>query len=173
MTDDFNGAFQIDPVTGEIVVLTPLNHELTPVATVEVTATSDDGSTSVKTFDINILDVNESPITSLVDNDVTTNEVTEHSPVGTIVGLTAFANDPDGTDEVTYMIANDPSGVFQVHPVTGVVTVANPTVLDFDDFPTVDLEITATSDDGSTVTETFTIKRRRIIGMRWYSKYRR
>ncbi|RMG85046.1 MAG: cadherin repeat domain-containing protein, partial [Bacteroidetes bacterium] len=159
LTDDYNGAFQIDPTTGIVTVAdaTPLNYEVETSATIEVLATSDDGSTSTKVFEIQILDVNEAPVSALTDVNVLPNEILELSPVGSTVGLTAFANDPDGTDEVTYAITNDPSAGFTIDPTTGVVTVGNAAALDYDNFTSVDLEITATSTDGSTSTEIFTV----------------
>ena len=47
--------------------------------------------------------------------------------VGTSVGITAFASDADGTDNVTYSaLSNDAGGLFTIDPTTGEVTVAGP-----------------------------------------------
>jgi hypothetical protein len=160
LTDDFNGAFEIDENTGVITVLDPfkLNHEVDEVATVEVTATSTDGSTSVETFDINIIDDNsEFLIEPLADDDPADNEVLETAPQGTYVGLTALAEDYDGTDETTYSLSDNANGAFQIDPVTGEVTVLNSANLDYEDNTSVTVEVTAVSDDGSSSVETFTI----------------
>ena len=45
--------FTIDPTTGEVSVAGPLDYESATSHLIEVTATSDDGSTSTKTFTIN------------------------------------------------------------------------------------------------------------------------
>ena len=44
--------------------------------------------------------------------------------VGTVVGVTAFADDPDGTDTVSYSLDDDAGGLFAIDATTGVVTVA-------------------------------------------------
>jgi hypothetical protein len=50
--------------------------------------------------------------------------VVENSAIGTTLGITALASDPDGTDVVTYSLTNDAGGRFAIDANTGVVTVA-------------------------------------------------
>ena len=60
-------------------------------------ATSDDGSTSrAKAFTINVTDVNEGAVGAVSDTDATADAVDEDAIVGTTVGITADATDPDG-----------------------------------------------------------------------------
>ncbi|RMG83773.1 MAG: cadherin repeat domain-containing protein, partial [Bacteroidetes bacterium] len=160
LTDDFGGMFAIDPTTGVIVVANPagMNYESLTSAMVTVLATSDDGSTATKDFTIQILDdTSEFIIGAVSDKDFSANEVSESAPTGTTVGLTALAIDPDGTDETTYTLTDDYNGAFAIDPMTGVVTVLDNTPLDLETDPLPTVTVLATSDDGSTSTETFTI----------------
>jgi len=115
-----------------------------------LTATSDDGSSSAATFDISINDdTDEFDISAVSDSDTAANAVNESANVGDSVGVTAFADDADSGDNVTYSLSNNPNDAFAIDPVTGEVTVADPSQLDF--------ERTATSDDGSSSNATFDI----------------
>ena len=69
-------------------------------------------------------DVNESGIGAISDTDAAADTVLENAANGTTVGLTAFADDPDGTDTVSYALDDDAGGRFAIHATTGVVTVA-------------------------------------------------
>jgi parallel beta-helix repeat protein len=64
-----------------------------------------------------------------VDTDPAANEVAEGVANGTSVGITASAGDPDD-EPVTYNLTNDAGGRFAIDTVTGVVTVANGSLLD-------------------------------------------
>ncbi|MEO9776810.1 cadherin domain-containing protein [Roseibium sp.] len=153
ITDD---RFEIDPDTGVITVAdgAVLDHETTPFIDIEVTATSTDGSTSTGTFRVTVGDENEAPIGPVTDTDTVTNSVQENASGGTVVGVTAFAEDPDGTDTVSYSITDDR---FEIDPDTGVITVTDGAVLDHETTPFIDIEVTATSTDGSTSTGTFRV----------------
>ena len=48
----------------------------------------------------------------------------ENATNGTPVGITAFANDADGTDTVSYSLDDNAGGRFAIDATTGVVTVA-------------------------------------------------
>ena len=62
---------------------------------IEVTATSDDSSSSA-TFDISITDdTNEFSVSAVTDSDNASNEINESASVGDSVGVTAFATDAD------------------------------------------------------------------------------
>ncbi len=149
--------FEIDPETGVITVAegAELDAEMTSSIDLEVTATSTDGSTSTGTFTIEISDENEFSIGPVSDTDGEANVVAENSAAGTVVGVTAFATDPDATDTVSYSIEDDR---FEIDPETGVITVAEGAELDAEMTSSIDLEVTATSTDGSTSTGTFTIE---------------
>jgi len=150
--------FEIDPETGEIFVKdgSAFDAETEQSVDVEVTATSTDGSTSTGTFTIAIGDENEAPIGPVSDSDTTGNAVSEFATGGEYSGVTAFADDPDVTDVVSYEITGG-GDRFEIDPETGVITVADGASFDHESEPSVDVEVTATSTDGSTATGTFTI----------------
>ncbi|CAN0399156.1 unnamed protein product, partial [Scytosiphon promiscuus] len=155
LSDDAGGLFAIDANTGVITVANGLDAETATSHSIEVTATSEDGSTSTANFSIGVNDVNETSISAISDNNGANNEVSESAAVGTAVGITALATDADVTDTVSYSLSSNPGGFFAIDASTGVVTVANG--LDFETSEDHTIEVTATSTDGSTSTETFTI----------------
>ena len=99
---------------------------------------------------INVTPVDDAqPIGPVTDVDSGVNRVGSTVAIGTAVGVTAFATDPDPADDVTYTLVDDAGGRFQIDANTGVITVA--TALDAATF-TVRDEFTAQSfgnDDGS------------------------
>ena len=155
-----NNAFAIDANTGEVTVADPagLDFETAQIMQIAVTATSTDGSTSNETFDIAITDDNsEFSISAVTDSDVTANSINESASVGDSVGVTAFASDADASDSVTYSLTSSPNNAFAIDANTGEVTVADPAGLDFETAQTMQIEVTATSTDGSSNSETFDI----------------
>jgi len=86
------------------------------------------------------------------------NAVLENSGVGTLVGITARAVDPDATNNtVTYTLTNSAGGRFVVNSTTGVVSVAAGAVLDFETANQLSIAVRATSSDGSFSTQTFAL----------------
>ena len=83
------------------------------------------------------------------------NFVNENSAFGTIVGLTAFADDADVTDSVTYSLDDSAGGRFAIDSSTGLVTVSG--ALDFETAASHNVTVRATSTDGSIATQVFTI----------------
>ena len=155
-----NNAFSIDADTGEVMVNDPsqLDFENSASMQIEVTATSEDGSTSSETFNIAINDANEFDVSAVTDSDGATNEVSESATAGASVGVTAFASDADGTNsDVTYTLSSNPGNAFSIDADTGEVTVNDPSALDFESASSMQIEVTATSEDGSTSSETFNI----------------
>ncbi|MCV0425225.1 MAG: cadherin domain-containing protein [Roseibium sp.] len=120
---------------------------------VVVAATSTDGSSSQETFSISVSDVNETPVTDVYDTDDSDNTIAEHTAAGTQTGITAFATDADTSDSVTYSVADDR---FEVAD-DGTVTVASGAKFDAETESSIDVVVTATSSDGSTSQEAFTI----------------
>ncbi|MEP3429334.1 MAG: hypothetical protein ABJN98_11675, partial [Roseibium sp.] len=119
-----------------------------------VTATSTDGSTSNETFTVNVSDVNESDVSAVTDTDATGNNVDENAAAGTNIGITASASDSDVSDSVTYSVDDNR---FEV-AADGTVTVASGANLDFEDgSQQISFTVTATSSDGSTSDETFSV----------------
>ncbi len=81
----------------------------------------------------------------------------ENSSAGAVVGIVA-AGDPDPGDVVLLaIVAGNTGGAFAVNPATGVLTVANPSVLDFETTPQFVLTVEATDQGGLTDSATVTV----------------
>ena len=105
---------------------------------------------------ITVSDVNEFGVTTPADVDPAANNVAENAAAGTIVGVTARASDADGTTNgVSYSLANDAGGRFNIDIGTGVVRVVGG--LDFETATSYEVTVRATSEDGSTADAAFTI----------------
>jgi Flp pilus assembly secretin CpaC len=84
--------------------------------------------------------------------------VSEGAEAGDSVGVTAFASDNDGSSNgVTYSLSENPNDAFAIDAETGEVTVADPNALDFESAQSMQIEVTATSEDGSTSSQSFDI----------------
>ncbi|WP_442506694.1 DUF4347 domain-containing protein [Novipirellula sp. SH528] len=95
------------------------------------------------------------PVGAVTDTDSGANQVDEDAANGTTVGVTAFATDP--SDTVTYSLDDDAGGRFEINSTTGVVTVSNGSLLNYEVTTSHDITVRATSSDTSTATEMFTI----------------
>ncbi len=156
LDDDAGGRFAIDGSTGQITVNAALDYETNTSHNVIVRATSSDGSFSTQNFTINVTDVSEFGATPIVDNDGTSDSVSENASIGTTVGVTAFSDDADATDSITYSLDDNDGGRFAIDSSTGIVTVAG--AIDREaDGATRSITVRATSTDGSFQTHVFTI----------------
>jgi len=117
---NLNGAFAIDPVTGQITVVNPpvLDFETTPPYLLTVSVTDSVGTPQTETITIDLNDLNEVP-TSLLSSH---GAVDENSPLGTRIG-TLSSTDIDAGDSATYSLVDDAGGLFAVYPNTGEITV--------------------------------------------------
>jgi len=147
LSDSSNGMFAIDPKTGVITVAGDLNWDVAKSHDIEVTATSTDGSTSQKTFVIPIVDYNISRVGAISDSDKRSNVVDENAPIGTQVGLTAFAADGDRSDVVVYWIDDTAYGEYFKIDEVGVVTLNK--AMNFDGDTSVTINVVAQSSDRS------------------------
>ncbi|MEP3047285.1 MAG: cadherin domain-containing protein [Roseibium sp.] len=120
---------------------------------ITVTATSTDGSTSNETFTVNVSDVNEAAVSAVTDTDVSGNTIAEDAGAGASTGITVSAADTDISDSVTYSVDD---ARFEV-AADGTVTVAAGASFDAETEGSIDFTVTATSTDGSTSNETFTV----------------
>ncbi len=133
-----------------------LDFETSPSHNLTVRATSADGSFSTQTYTISLTDANEGAVGSISDTNPSTDFVLENTSIGTEVGLTAFASDPDGTDVVSYTLDQNDGGRFTINSSTGVVTVAGAINRETDGASR-NITVRATSTDGSFTTRIFTI----------------
>ncbi len=156
LDDDASGRFAIDSTTGVVTVAdgSGLNYESVTSHAITVRAISADGSTSTRGFTIALTDMDEFDVTAISDIDSGVNFVEEDATAGTLVGITAFAEDLDGTATVTYSLDDDAGGRFTIDAVSGVVSLVS---VDRESDPTFQIVVRATSSDASTSTRSFTI----------------
>jgi VCBS repeat-containing protein len=157
LTNNANGAFQIDAHTGVVTVLDPskIDYESAPGHASTITVQASDGIfTSSQNFTIA---VGNAPPSTPTDSVFAANTVVEGAANGTAVGVTVFATDVNG-GAITYSLTNNASGAFAIDPLTGVITVADSSKIDFETAPGHAYTVTAQASDGTaTSTQNFTI----------------
>jgi hypothetical protein len=67
------------------------------------------------------------------------------------------SSDPGVLDIVTFSLTDDADGRFQIDPDTGVVTVLDGSLLDYEDATSHDITVQASDGQGGTSSQTFTI----------------
>jgi VCBS repeat-containing protein len=158
LDDNAGGRFQINMTTGVVTVgATPLDYEFASSYSIIVRATSADLSTTTLTLTIDLTDVNESGVTAIADTNGTVNAVLENAATGSLVGITAFASDADGTDVISYSLTNNAGGRFTIDSATGIVTVADGTLLNRESAASHNITVRATSSDSSFTTQVYGI----------------
>lgn len=153
------GAFAINPATGQITVNSSavLNRESISSFTLTVQA-SDGTLTDTATITINLNDVDEFDVGAITDTNGGINSVNENATAGTLVGITASASDADATiNTITYSLTDNAGGRFQIDGSTGVVTVLNGALLDYESATSHNITVRADSADGSFSTQAYTI----------------
>src|SRR4029434_5389960 len=98
LTDNAGGRFAID--AGGVVTVANgslLNYEGATSHQITVQALSADGSSSTANFTIAVTDVNQFAVSAVSDTSAKADSVAENATNGTVVGVTAFASDADGT----------------------------------------------------------------------------
>ncbi|QIG48153.1 hypothetical protein G5V57_10705 [Nordella sp. HKS 07] len=104
-----------------------------------------------KSYAITVTDVAPG---ALSDGNASANTVAENAATGATVGITVVS--ATGGDAVTYTLLDNAGGRFAINPTTGVITVANGALLDFETATSHEVTVVAT-DGASTVHENFTI----------------
>ncbi|WP_158267643.1 cadherin domain-containing protein [Adhaeribacter arboris] len=159
LTDNAGGRFAINASTGVVTVAngTLLNYEAATSHNIIVQAAdaATGAQTSIQTFTIAVTNVNEPPTTP-ADNNPAANTVAENAVNNTLVGITALSTDPDASTTLTYSLADNAGGRFAIDPATGVVRVANGSLLDYETNSSHTI-IVQVSDGALTATQTFTI----------------
>ncbi|GIQ77493.1 cadherin repeat domain-containing protein [Bradyrhizobium sp. RD5-C2] len=154
--DTSSGGFKIDPNTGVVSVADPtkINYVTSPGHAYTITVQASDGiATSAQSFSIAVTDV--APSTP-VDSNAAANKVAEGAAAGTAVGITATSADMNA---VTYSLTGDSSGGgFAINATTGVITVADPSKINYVTAPGHAYTVTATASDGTlSSSQSFTI----------------
>jgi hypothetical protein len=158
LDDNAGGRFQIHAATGVITVgLTPLNFEFASTYSITARATSADGSAATITLTIGLSDVNEFPTSAITDVNVASNAISENAINGSLVGITIFASDADGTDVVTYSLDDSAGGRFAIDTNMGIITIADGTLLNYEAATSHSVIVRAASTDGSSTTQMLTI----------------
>ncbi|HBR50076.1 MAG TPA: hypothetical protein DEA71_08315, partial [Nitrospira sp.] len=154
LTDSAGGRFAVNSATGEITVAngTLLDYDTATSHTITVRVTDSGGLTYDETFTINLTNVNETP----TDLSLSANTVAENAANGTVVG-TVSGTDPDSGDTKTYSFTDSAGGRFTIDSSTGVITVADGSLLDYESATSHTITVRVTDGGGLTYDETFTI----------------
>ncbi|NRA62810.1 MAG: cadherin repeat domain-containing protein, partial [Psychrobium sp.] len=152
--------FFIDGSSGVVILLGNLDSTVAISHDIEILATSSDGSTSSEVFTVTVGENNTGAgggddIGDITDSDDAVSVVSENAMIGTNVGITASATDPDGSDTVSYSLSEDAGGLFSIDSNSGVVSLANS--LDYETAQLHTINVVAASSDGSSSSEEFTI----------------
>ncbi|MFM7738509.1 MAG: cadherin domain-containing protein, partial [Planctomycetota bacterium] len=151
--------FAINSSTGVVTVAGGIDREAAGSYNIIIRATSSDTSFSTQSFTIIIGDVDEFDVTPVVDSDSSLNRVNENAANGTAVGITAQAFDLDGTNNsVSYSLLDNAGGRFAIDSMTGLVTVANGSLINYELSSSHQITIQASSADGSFATASYTIQ---------------
>ena len=156
--------FQIDAVTGVLGFKTPPDAEVPTDANGDgvydfVVQVSDGSLVDTQTYQVTVTDTNEFAVTTPNDADAAVNLVASGAAAGTAVGVTASAFDADATTNVVrYAISGfSATSPFQIDAVTGVVTVNDPAAVTAGGVASHTITVVATSADGSSASQNFTI----------------
>ena len=160
LDDDAGGRFAIDGASGVVTVANGalLDRETAASHDITVLASSADGSTRTRVFTVAIGDVDEFAVSVPVDVDAGVDAVSENVANGSLVGVAALGTDADATNNaITYSLDDDAGGRFTIDTVSGVVTVADGSLLDRETAASHDILVRADSSDGSSSVALFTI----------------
>ena len=151
-----NNAFGINPTTGVLTVANSavLDYETNPVfsLTVQVQDNGQGSLTDQATVTVNITDQNESPV---INNQSFTIE--ETIGTGELVGVVQ-ATDPDIGQTLTFSITSgNIDNAFAIAPLTGELTVADSTVLDFTVNPVYYLNVEVQDNGAGNLTDNATV----------------
>lgn len=129
-----------------------LDYETSASHDITVRVTDSGGNTYDEVMTLNLTDVNETP----TDLSLTNVEIAEGAANGTVVG-TAAASDADAGETFSYSLTNDAGGRFAIDVNTGVITVADGSLLDYETAAAHDVTVRVTDSGGLTYDESYTI----------------
>ena len=155
------GAFTIAGSTGVVTVAdtSAIDFETASNCYVVVRATSADGSTADTNFTVTITDIDEFDVSDPTDSnsDADSSPRTQLRCSGRHYRISA-SDDDASTNTVSYDITSQScSGAFAIDSATGVVSVADASVIDYETAETCTVTIRATSQDQSTASTTFSV----------------
>jgi hypothetical protein len=150
--------FTINPSTGVLRFSSapnfeqPTDTDRNNVYQVVVQASDGRGGVDAQVISVRVTNVNEAP----TDLSLSANRVTEHAVDGTVVG-TVTSRDPDARDRTTYSLTDSAGGRFAIHRSTGVMTVADGSLLDYESATSHRVTVRVTDRGGQSYEETVTI----------------
>ncbi|WP_165190752.1 beta strand repeat-containing protein [Caulobacter soli] len=156
LVDDAGGRFTINAATGVVTVADASLLDYDVAASHQITVRSSDGTASAATDTTFTIDLVNAAPTTPTDADTALNAVSEGAANGDLVGVTALASEPK-TGAVTYSLANDAGGRFAIDAATGVVTVADAGLLNFETAASHQITVRATDAQGAFSSQVFTI----------------
>src|SRR5205823_4783090 len=132
LTDNAGGRFAIDATSGVITVANGslLDYEAATSHAVTVRVTDQGGLTTTQTFALAVTDVNEAPSAITLASG---GAIAENAANGTVVAQVA-GHDPDTAhgDEIGRASCRESGGSFAIDATSGVITVANGSLLDYE-----------------------------------------
>ncbi|SNT01411.1 Ca2+-binding protein, RTX toxin-related [Tardiphaga sp. OK246] len=157
-TNDAGGRFTINASTGAITVASGalLDYETATSHSITVQVTDQAGLTFDKTLTITLTDVNESANHAPTNAILTGSSIAENASNGTTVGMVAGV-DPDAEATLTYSLTDNAGGRFAINATTGVLTVANGTLLNFESAASHNVTVRVTDQSGLTFDKVFTL----------------
>ena len=149
-----DGRFAIDASTGIVTVLNGslLNYENAQSHDIVVQVSDGINAPYTETFTVNLNNVNDnapSDITGTLPN------INENSSNGTVIGTLAGV-DPDN-DTLTYSIIDNAGGRFSIDPSTGIVTVLDGSLLNYENASSHDIVVQVSDGINAPYQETFTV----------------
>ena len=158
LVDSADGRFALDG--DRLIVIGNLDYDTGQSYDVTVRATDLAYNTYDQVFTVEVADVAPS---LPVDTDDAANAIAEGAATGTTVGLTVFAEDVGGA--VTYALSDDAGGRFVIDRLTGVVTVGDGSLIDYETATSHDIVATATDASGVATDTVFTIAVTNVDGV--------
>jgi len=155
LIDNASGWFAVDPVTGIVTVTgdAGINFESDSGHRIIARVTDETGRYVEQAFDFAVNDVNEAPV---LLNLISGGTVSENAADGTVVAQ-LLGGDVDAGSVLTYSLLDNAGGRFAIDPVSGVITVANGALLDFESATSHTILASVTDAGGLSYTPYFTI----------------
>lgn len=137
----------IDPVTGQLSLISPLDYELTTSCELRIIV-SDGAFTGTVPVSISVRNVNDnSPV---FDQEVYSKDIPEALPIGSLISIVS-ASDGDINDALSYSLLNE-SDTFNISSTTGEIRLASE--LDFESVSSYNLTILAQDNGAPSTTGT-------------------
>ena len=151
LVDNAGGHFAVSGAN--LVLAKAVDYETAQSQTVTVKVTNSAGNSFEKDLTIHVTDAAPGAPTDVNSGQ---NTVVEGAASGTAVGITAHASDVNG-GTVTYSLDDDAGGRFAIDPETGIVTVANASLLNHRLASSHTITVSASDPSGAYSTATFDI----------------